>query len=130
MKPIATLIIMFFTPFCFSQNSGLIVGNVLDGEMNDAPLMYAKISIKDTALETTTDLSGLFLFENLKDGDYTLVCSFTGYDTKEVNVKIASGEPTDTNVTLNASTISLNDFAPLGLTAQNQEADKSVSVLN
>jgi len=130
MKHLATLFILFFTSICFSQNSGLIVGNVLDGEMNGNPLMDAKISIKGTTIETNADLSGLFLLENLKDGDHTLVCNFIGYESKEVIVKIISGEPTEINITLNASTISLNDFAALGITPQGPKEDKSVSVLN
>ena len=130
MKQLLTLSLVLFTSICFSQNNGLIVGNLMDGEMNDSPLMYAEVSIKGTSLKTTTDLSGLFLFENLKDGDYTLVCSFTGYESKELKLKIVNGEPAEINTSLNASSISLNDFAALGITNQNQKEDKSVSVLN
>lgn len=130
MKHLLTLSLVLFTSICFSQNNGLIVGNLMDGEMNDSPLMYAEVSIKGTSLKTTTDLSGLFLFENLKDGDYTLVCSFTGYESKELKLKIVNGEPAEINTSLNASSISLNDFAALGITNQNQKEDKSVSVLN
>lgn len=131
MKHLTTLFVILFTSICFSQNSGLIVGNVLDGEMNETPLMDANISIKGTTISTTSDLSGLFLLENLKDGEYTLVCSFVGYKSKETKVKIISGEPTEINITLNASTLSLNDFAALGITPQNSKEDnKSVSVLN
>lgn len=130
MKHLITLSLVFFSSLCFSQNNGLIVGNVLDAEVNNDPLIYAKISIKGTAMETTTDLSGLFLFENLEDGDYTLVCNFTGYESKELNVKIVAGNTEEINVSLKASTISLNEFELLGTTAQNQKDDKSVSVLN
>jgi uncharacterized lipoprotein YajG len=130
MKHLITLSLVLFTTICFSQNNGLIVGNLMDGEMNESPLMYASVSIKGTDIQTTTDLSGLFLFENLKDGGYTLVCSFAGYESKELKLTIANGQPAEINTTLNASSISLNDFAALGITTQDEREDKSVSVLN
>ncbi|ALJ05307.1 hypothetical protein APS56_09300 [Pseudalgibacter alginicilyticus] len=130
MKHLVILFLILFSTFSFSQNSGLIVGNVLDGEMNGNPLMDANISIKGTSTNTTSDLSGLFLLENLKDGDYTLVCSFVGYESKEAKVKITSGEPTEINITLKASTLSLNDFAALGISPQDTKQDKTVSIIN
>lgn len=128
MKHLITLFILLFTSLGFAQNTGLIVGKVLDKELDNSPLLFASISIKETGLETTTDQTGLFIIENLEDGNYTLVCSFVGYETKELKVKVASGKSDDLKIALGASTFSLADIA--SITSVAQKEDKTTSALN
>lgn len=114
MKQLLILSIFLFTSLGFAQNTGLIVGKVLDKELNNEPLVFANISIKGTSTEISSDTTGLFVIENLEDGDYTLVCSFVGYETKEINVHVNASQPVELNIPLAASTVSLNDLAALG----------------
>lgn len=111
MKHLLYISIFLITAFSFGQNTGLIVGKVLDNEMNDAPLVLAKVSVKGTSIKSDTDLTGLFVIENLEDGDYTLVCSFVGYESQEIDVHVDSVNPTEVKLSLAASSISLNDLA-------------------
>ncbi len=128
MKRFATLFILLFTSFGFAQHSGLIVGKVLDKESDNTPLLFANISIKGSSIKSTTDQTGLFIIENLKDGDYTLVCSFIGYESKELKVKVVSGKTDDIKVTLGASTISLDELA--SISSLTEKEDKTASGLN
>ncbi|MEN3323554.1 carboxypeptidase-like regulatory domain-containing protein [Mariniflexile soesokkakense] len=128
MKHLICISLFFVTAFSFGQNTGLIVGKILDNEMNDAPLVLANVSIKETSINLNTDLTGLFVVENLEAGDYTLVCSFAGYETKEINVHVDALQPAEVKLSLAASTISLGDLALL--TAVAQKDDKSTAVLN
>ena len=105
MKHFLILFALVFTSFSFAQSSGLIIGTVLDKELDNAPLAFANISIKGTSVSSTADISGMFLLENLKDGDYTLVCNFPGYESKEVKVKITSGLPAEVKLSLGAFTL-------------------------
>tara|TARA_R110002050_G_scaffold57866_7_gene130225 strand:+ start:9730 stop:10113 length:384 start_codon:yes stop_codon:yes gene_type:complete len=111
MKHLIYISLFLFTAFSFGQNTGLIVGKVLDKEMNDSPLVLANVAIKGTSIKLDTDLTGLFVIENLEDGDYTLVCSFVGYESQEIDVHVDSMDPTEVKLSLAASTISLNDLA-------------------
>ncbi|MDO7173516.1 carboxypeptidase-like regulatory domain-containing protein [Mariniflexile sp. AS56] len=113
MKQLIYTALLLFTALSFGQNTGFIIGKVLDNEVNNAPLVLANVSIKGTATTLNTDLTGLFIFENLKAGDYTLVCSFAGYETKEINVHVTDLEATEIKVSLSASTISLDELAML-----------------
>ncbi len=113
MKRLLILSVFLFTSIGFAQNNGLIVGKVLDKEVNNEPLVFANISIKGTSTEFSSDTTGLFVIENLQEGDYTLVCSFVGYETKEINVHVNATEPVELNIPLAASTVSLNDLASL-----------------
>ena len=128
MKKIFYLFIMLFATVTYSQNTGLIIGKVMDNEMDNAPLVFANMSIKGASTEVQTDLTGLFLIENLEAGDYTLVCSFPGYDTQEIKVHVDALQPIELQVILSASTFSLSELS--GFTTMAQKDDKSTAVLN
>lgn len=128
MKQLITLLLFTFSSLGFAQNMGLIVGKVMDKDMNNEPLVFANVSIKGTAIESTSDITGLFLLENLADGDYTLVCNFVGYETKELQVHVSSMEPTEVKVSLAPSTISLNELASLASVAKKE--DKTSIAIN
>ena len=111
MKHFITLFIILFSVSSFSQDIGLIVGKVLDNEMNNEPLIFANVSVKGTDLKTTSDVTGLFLLENLKDGNYTLVFTFPGYETKEMDVTVNTENPTELKLSLEAQSFSLSELA-------------------
>jgi len=106
MKFYFYLIFLLFSSISFCQDTGLIIGKVLDKKSNNAPLTFANISLKGTEIKTTSDISGAFIIEYLKNDSYTIVCSFPGYKTKETNIYIKSGEPTEVTVILSAKTLS------------------------
>ncbi len=127
MKQIITSFIILFTSLCFAQNTGIIVGKILDKEFNNNPLVLATVSVKGTLIALTTDQTGLFVIENLKDGDYTLLCSFIGYKTEEIKVKVASRTSKNIKISLGADTLSLTEIELLsGLT---QKEDKKITTL-
>ncbi len=125
MKHLTTLFILLFTTFCFAQHTGLITGKLLDKEFDNNPLVFADVTIKGTSIKSTTDQTGLFFIENLEDGNYTLVCRFTGYETKELKVKVVSGVSEFIKTSLGASTISLADLA--SITNISEKSNKTAS---
>lgn len=110
MKRIIYIAIFFISALTYAQDSGSINGNVLDFESNNQPLIFTKVSIKETGAESLSDEKGVFKFENLNDGEYTLVSSFTGYETKETKITVASNKIATAKIILEASTISLEDL--------------------
>ncbi|MCH4553941.1 carboxypeptidase-like regulatory domain-containing protein [Aestuariibaculum lutulentum] len=119
MKRLFFVAAMLISAMSFSQNTGLVVGKIMDAEVNNAPLVLANVTIKGTETKVDTDQTGLFVFENLEAGDYTLVCSFVGYETKEINIHVDAFEPTELKFSLAASTISFDELALLTATAEN-----------
>ncbi|MFH6768423.1 carboxypeptidase-like regulatory domain-containing protein [Gaetbulibacter aquiaggeris] len=128
MKQLITLLLLTFSSISFAQNTGLIVGKVTDKELNNEPLMFASISVKGTAIASETDFTGIFLIENLAEGDYTLVCNFIGYETKELTIRVSSMQPTEINISLAPSTISINELTALSSVAKKD--DKTAVALN
>jgi len=121
MKQLILFSAILFSGFCFAQNSGSVIGLVLDEEVNNEPLMYANVSIKGTTLETSSDTNGFFQFDNLADGDYILTFSFNGYETKELNVKVSSNQTTNVSASLMARTLALSDLVSLNKENDQQE---------
>lgn len=102
MKRLLFLSLFLFTAMSFAQNTGLIVGKVLDKEANNTPMAFANVSIKGTSISATSDVSGMFLLENLEAGNYTLVFNFPGYESREVNLKVDAVNPSEIKLALGA----------------------------
>ena len=64
--------------------NGTLNGVVLDNEVNNEPLAFASVTIKETNTTINTELDGSFSF-NLKPGLYTLEFNFIGYDSVVVS---------------------------------------------
>lgn len=93
----------------------------MDVEENNAPLILAKITIKETGAETLSDENGYFLFKNLKEGNYTLVSSFVGYETKEFKTKITPNKTNNITLQLSPSSLLLEDLVLVMASADKKE---------
>lgn len=110
MKQIIVIAAFLITTLSFAQSTGSISGNLLDLESNNEPLLYGKVTVKETGATALSDENGFFKIDNLEEGIYTLVYSFIGYDTKETQAEVFSSKPTTVKLHLAASTISLDEL--------------------
>lgn len=103
MRLLVTVFLIFTSTFLYSQSfevssffsdspkNGKIEGVVLDNEVNNEPMAFATITVKNTDFETTSALDGSFSF-NLKPGNYILEVQFLGYETIELHdVAVVAG---------------------------------------
>jgi hypothetical protein len=67
--------------------------------MNNEPLPFATVLIKETKQNTATDENGKYSF-SIQPGNYTLVLSYLGYATKEIPFAVNAGELKTINHTL------------------------------
>jgi len=101
-------LILGFVSFFANGQSGIITGTVNDGEYNDI-LPFANVIIKDTQTGVLSDFEGKYSFE-LQPGTYTVVFSFVGYKTQEINeVQVKNGETVIVDITLNATAAKLDE---------------------
>ena len=83
----------------FSQYG--ITGTLIDGDFNE-PLPFANVLVKETGDGVTSDFDGKYNLD-LPAGNYTLVFSFVGYETKEItNVNVGSDQYTIIDIVLNS----------------------------
>lgn len=121
MKHIIYLAIFFISTLSFAQETGTISGNLLDFESNNEPLIFAEVLIKETGAKVLSDEKGYFKFENLKHGEYTLVTSFVGYETKEYKITLVSNTA-NIKLMLEPNTISLEDLVATIASADNNSS--------
>ena len=88
--------------------NGGIVGIVTDKKTRE-PLIGASIQIKGTTNGAQTDVNGKFTFNNLLSGNVTLIISYIGYKTVELNVLVTDGKNAAISVQFEASTTALNE---------------------
>ncbi|TFG75111.1 MAG: carboxypeptidase-like regulatory domain-containing protein [Flavobacteriales bacterium] len=89
----------------FSQEYGILSGNVTDLSMYNEPLSFAEVSLKNTKRATRTNFNGNFEFTELAPGTYTLVVGFLGYEPMEVPVEVKANGVTMISQGLEAKTI-------------------------
>jgi hypothetical protein len=99
-------VVHFFAIIClFSQENSSVVGKVSDKELNDEPLLFATVQIKNTSEITQTNFHGNFEFKDVEPGNYTLVFSFLGYETSEIAIAVKEDEIFKINSLLKQKTI-------------------------
>ncbi len=121
MKKILVLIAVFAATILNAQNTGSVVGKLTDKEFNNEPLAFANVLIKGTTKGTTTDFDGHYILESLSPGAYTLIFSFVGYETQEVNVQVVAGKVTEVNIPMGASAASLDEIVITTVTKRESE---------
>lgn len=83
----------------FAQ-TGTIKGQIIDTLLNES-VIGANVVIKGTNIGSSTDIDGNYLITGVAPGTYTLVISYIGYKSKEVEgVQVQSGKVTLVNTNL------------------------------
>lgn len=88
MRMLLLSCLLFSSTFLLAQGFGAVKGTVLDAEMNNDPLFFARIEVKGTALGAETNFHGNFEIDKIEPGSYTLVISYLGYESLETPIII------------------------------------------
>lgn len=88
--------------------TGIIYGKVTEAGSTGG-LPGATIVVKGTNLGTSSDVTGIFMFQNVPTGKITIAVSFIGYATKEMELNIEAIEMTMVTVELDFDITSLQE---------------------
>ena len=99
MKKLISFLTLLLVTFFANAQEGDISGKLLDASANNQPIVFGKVTVKETNQSVLTDYRGQYAFENLEAGIYTLEFTFLGYATELKKVEITN----DTNIKLDAS---------------------------
>lgn len=113
------LFVFFITNIAFAQDKAQISGTVLDGEMNNEPLLGATVIVKGTTTGAQTDFDGNYNL-SLEPGTHTLEFSYVGYNSIQETITIAAGENKVINKTLKAN--SLEEIVIVAETSKEKES--------
>ncbi len=92
----------------FSQNKGTITGTLTDKNVNNDPLPFANVILKETTIGTTTDEKGKYSI-TVAAGSYVLQFSFVGYENIEEKIEVKAGETIIMNKALGSGSYQLRD---------------------
>jgi outer membrane receptor protein involved in Fe transport len=107
----------------FSQNSTL--SGIVSDETG-TPIPGVNVSLKNTTKGYTTDLDGKYVFTKIDNGSLTLVASYIGFKTLEINVIVSDN--TVQNITLVEDANVLDDVIVTGVVNPKSRLESSVSV--
>lgn len=121
MKPFASLVLFsFISVYAFSQK-GSVSGTIQDNRQ--LILTNISVQLEGTKYVTATDNDGIFYFNNIPAGDYTLVATGIGYIAKSSKIKIESNRDTHLNLELDISNATLKEVTVIAKkTAQTTNA--------
>lgn len=126
---IKILFIMLFALMSLVCNENLLAqkqkytisGSVTDSNTNK-PLYLASVVLEGTKIGDATDMNGNFSF-NVDEGNYTLICTFIGYETH--SIKINANQNINIDIKLKPIVVSSNIFE-----VTSKAVDKNVSSVN
>ncbi|MBC6109441.1 TonB-dependent receptor [Pedobacter fastidiosus] len=107
--------------FVFSVNQLLAQNSSIKGQVKSNSLAVENITVKITGFNKSvkTNQSGQYQIDHLPAGEYTLIFSGIGYQTKKTNI-VLTKEPMDLNADLLASESNLNDVVITGVNRATQ----------
>ena len=70
MKKLMLFALLICLTKVVAQDTGTIVGKLIDKEVNDEPLAFANVLIKGTTKGTTSDFDGLYQITDVEPGLY------------------------------------------------------------
>ncbi|MDE6081293.1 MAG: TonB-dependent receptor, partial [Muribaculaceae bacterium] len=97
----------------FALNATQIKGRVTDAQTGE-PIGYATVKLigKDKAM--ATDTAGVFIFDNLAPGDYSVEASFIEYTVQNKKVSLKDGESATVDFTLSPDAFMLDQVVVTG----------------
>lgn len=107
-KIITALLLAFVSGALFSQANYNITGKVID-EATKLPLQGASVFAENTTIGTATDNDGIFHLR-LPNGGYSIVITFTGYQTETKRVTTADAGNSDMIIDLKKKEKSMDEF--------------------
>ena len=123
LKRLGLIVALLLVNLSFSQNS-TVSGIVSDN--SGAPIPGVNILIKNTNKAVSTDLDGKYAFTKIDNGSLTLVASYIGFKTLEINVSVSDN--TVQNITLVEDANVLDDVIVTGVVNPKSRLESSVSV--
>ena len=103
-----------FPKYNILENKGTLRGLVVDST-NGEVLVYCNVVIKELKTGASTDIRGYFRIPSIPTGKvYTLVVSYVGYRSKEIEFSVQPDIVTNIKVGLSPVTIELNQVEKIG----------------
>ncbi|GAB4289741.1 MAG: TonB-dependent receptor [Ignavibacteriaceae bacterium] len=118
MKALLLIVSLLLLEFNFTENLaqeiGTLRGTVTDSSSGEA-LPFSNILIVETGQGASADMNGNFIITSIPPNkNYTVRCSYVGFETQDISVYIKSGTITQLRIALKPSSIELQTIEKIG----------------
>ena len=96
-----------------AQGHGTLRGLITDSTSGE-PLAFGNVFIADLAQGASTDDRGYFVIASVPGGRYSLLVSYVGYKSKNIDVLILDGKMTHVDIALEPSSYELGEVEKVG----------------
>ena len=117
MRKYLFILLLFALPAVTLAQTGMIRGFVYE-ESTGEPIIFTNVYLKNTSYGASTDVNGYFLISRIPAGNYTLMVSYLGYDTLQIQVSLEDDQILSKQLYLKESAITLQTF---NVSAERQE---------
>ena len=125
-KHLFLLSALLFSATIFAQ-TGNIRGFVYEKESGE-PVIFCSVFLEGTTVGAATDINGMYNISKVNAGEYTLVATYIGYDTTEVNITLKSGQILSKNLEIGESSVKLNEVKISAERAEMKTEVKAASI--
>ena len=123
MNRLILFVFIIFTSLELFAQTGTVRGFVYE-ETSGEPAMFSNIVLDGTKIGGVTDANGFFNLSKVPAGQYKLVVTYIGFESKEEIIEVKADKILDKKYYLSESSIQLNTVQ---LSAERQEAKTSVN---
>ena len=104
-ETVTKYILLSVITLAVGYSQSVTISGVIKDSGTKKPLVGANVFIKETSLGTATLDNGSYKITNVNPGTYILKATYIGYESKEVEIAISSGETLEQDLELNYKTI-------------------------
>ena len=123
MNRFVLFIILIFSSIELIAQTGTVRGFVYE-ETSGEPAMFSNVVLEGTKIGGVTDANGFFNLSKVPAGQYKLVVTYIGFESKEEIIEVKADKILNNKFYLSESSIQLNTVQ---LSAERQEAKTSVN---
>lgn len=116
-----TLIFVFQAWLVLGLAQTASLSGTVSARQDGGPLPFATITIEDKGIGTITDETGAFSLQNIPAGEYELMITFLGYETKRIRLSLAEAEQREIVVALSSA---FRDVEELVITGTMKEVNR------
>jgi TonB-dependent receptor len=98
------LSILIFSFFSNAQSLNSLRGTIVDST-DGSPLLGANVILTGTGFGAAANLDGKYRITNIPNGNYTIVISYIGYESKSVKITLSGGKNYDVSAKLSPATV-------------------------
>jgi len=101
------------TAFSWAQ-TGTVRGKITDLKTAE-PVFGVSILVKGTSIGTNTNTDGTYVINNVPEGNQIISFSYLGYQSKEIDLVVVSGQISEVSVTIEPQASELDEVVLTGL---------------